>query len=151
MSPYLMSTSTLAALSDGDDAATHVSAMWRREHITVAQAEEAAVGPAPVDVFSGDAATIHAEVRQLRADLIATDINVMWDEKRGLSPGRSSPGTSRPGVTTAPSTGCAVWPWSTTPVTRSGRAWSTSWTASTACTPWPPDPTHHPDDDKDPP
>ncbi|WP_329217355.1 hypothetical protein [Streptomyces microflavus] len=87
MSPYLMSTSTLAALSDGDDAATHVSAMWRREHITVAQAEEAAVGPAPVDVFSGDAATIHAEVRQLRADLIATDINVMWDEKRGLSPG----------------------------------------------------------------
>ncbi|MEI5032440.1 hypothetical protein RB201_04365 [Streptomyces sp. S1A(2023)] len=87
MSPYLMSTSTLAALSDGDDAATSVSAMWRRENITVAQAEEAAAGPVPVDVFSGDAATVHAEVRQLRADLIATDINVMWDEKRGLSPG----------------------------------------------------------------
>ncbi|MFD3814988.1 hypothetical protein ACFWRZ_07970 [Streptomyces rubiginosohelvolus] len=86
MSPYLMSTSTLAALSDGDDAATSVSAMWRRENITVAQAEEAAAGPAP-DVFSGDAATVHAEVRELRAHLIATDINVMWDEKRGLSPG----------------------------------------------------------------
>ncbi|MFF0055649.1 hypothetical protein ACFYRI_14790 [Streptomyces microflavus] len=47
MSPYLMSTSTLAALSDGDDAATHVSAMWRRENITVAQAERAAVGADP--------------------------------------------------------------------------------------------------------
>lgn len=86
MSPYLMSTSTLAALSDGDDAVTSVSAMWRRENITVAQAEEAAAGPAP-DVFSGDAAAVHAEVRELRAHLIATDMGVMWDEKRGLSPG----------------------------------------------------------------
>lgn len=87
MSPYLMSTSSLAALSDADDAATNVSPMWRRENITVAQAEEAVVGPAPVDVFSGDAAMVHAEVRQLRAHLIATDMGVMWDEKRGLSPG----------------------------------------------------------------
>lgn len=86
MSPFLMSMSTLAALSDADDAATSVSAMWRRENITVAQAEEAAAGPAP-DVFSGDAAAVHAEVRELRAHLVATDINVMWDEKRGLAPG----------------------------------------------------------------
>ncbi|MEU3432338.1 hypothetical protein [Streptomyces sp. NPDC006863] len=81
-----MSTSTLADLSDADDAATSVSAMWRRENITVAQAEEAAAGPVP-GVFSGDAATVHAEVRELRAHLIATDMGVMWDERRGLSPG----------------------------------------------------------------
>lgn len=87
MSPYLMSAPRLDLLSDADDATVSVSAMWRRENITVAQAEEAAAGPAPVDVFSGDAATIHAEVRELRAHLIATDMGVMWDEKRGLSPG----------------------------------------------------------------
>lgn len=88
MSLHLMSAPRLDLLSDGDDAATHVSAMWRRENTTVAQAEEAAAGPAlAVDVFSGDAATIHAEVRELRAHLIATDMGVMWDEKRGLSSG----------------------------------------------------------------
>lgn len=65
MSPFLMSMSTLATLSDGDDAAAD---------------------PVP-DVFSGDAAAVHAEVRELRAYLIATDMGVMWDEKRGLSPG----------------------------------------------------------------
>ena len=86
MSPYLMSMSTLAALSDGDGAATDVTAMWRRQTTTVAQAEEAAAGPVP-DVFSGDAAPVHAEVRKLRPDLVATDMGVMWDERRGLSPG----------------------------------------------------------------
>ncbi|MDQ0792016.1 hypothetical protein [Streptomyces sp. B1I3] len=38
-------------------------------------------------LFSGDLATISAEVRQLRTELVATDINVMWDEKQGVAPG----------------------------------------------------------------
>lgn len=42
MSPYLMSTSALAALSDGDDASVSVLAAHRRAKTTVAQAEQAA-------------------------------------------------------------------------------------------------------------
>lgn len=42
MSPYLMSTSALASLSDADSAATSVLAAKRRSTITVAQAERAA-------------------------------------------------------------------------------------------------------------
>ncbi|WP_326739120.1 hypothetical protein [Streptomyces sp. NBC_01022] len=42
MSPYLMSTSSLAALSDADGATTNELAAYRRSTITVAQAEQAA-------------------------------------------------------------------------------------------------------------
>lgn len=42
MSPYLMTVSSLAALSDGDGATRSVLATRRRATITVAQAEQAA-------------------------------------------------------------------------------------------------------------
>ncbi|WP_405699113.1 hypothetical protein OG209_05325 [Streptomyces sp. NBC_01383] len=42
MSPYLLSTTALAALSDGDDATVSDLAARRRATITVAQAEQAA-------------------------------------------------------------------------------------------------------------
>lgn len=43
MSPYLMTASALAALSDGDDAATDELVARRRANTTVAQAQLAAV------------------------------------------------------------------------------------------------------------
>lgn len=44
MSPYLMTATDLAALSDGDDATVSDLATHRRARITVAQAEQAAAG-----------------------------------------------------------------------------------------------------------
>ncbi|MFB6873730.1 hypothetical protein [Streptomyces sp. NPDC056323] len=44
MSPYLMTATDLAALSDGDDATVSDLAARRRDRITVAQAEQAAAG-----------------------------------------------------------------------------------------------------------
>ncbi|MFD7616596.1 hypothetical protein [Streptomyces sp. NPDC059802] len=44
MSPYLMTAADLAFLSDGDDATVSDLAARRRARITVAQAEQAAVG-----------------------------------------------------------------------------------------------------------
>ncbi|MEW2070041.1 hypothetical protein [Streptomyces sp. NPDC007346] len=87
MSPYLMSAPRLDLLSDADDAAVSVSATWRRETTTVAQAERFASSLTAADVVSGDPAAVRSEVRQIRAHLVATDISVMWDEKRGLPPG----------------------------------------------------------------
>lgn len=87
MSPYLMSAPRLDLLSDGDDAATHVSAMWHRERITVAQAEEAAVGRlSAAEVLSGDLAAISGYTRNLRAQILTTDIRLARDEAEGLAP-----------------------------------------------------------------
>ncbi|MCX4863479.1 MULTISPECIES: hypothetical protein [unclassified Streptomyces] len=44
MSPYLMTATDLAALSDGDDATVSDLAARRRARVTVAQAEQAAAG-----------------------------------------------------------------------------------------------------------
>lgn len=44
MSPYLMTATDLAALSDGDDATVSDLAAHRRARITVAQAEQATAG-----------------------------------------------------------------------------------------------------------
>lgn len=89
------------------------------------------------DLFSGDLATVSAEIHNLRAALLTSDVQVTWEEAEGLAPGRSSPGMWRPAATTAPGTGCGVWPPSTTPGSRSGRVSWTSWMSWTACPPRP--------------
>ncbi|MGW9299626.1 hypothetical protein ACWHA3_02210 [Streptomyces cyaneofuscatus] len=87
MSPYLMSAPRLDLLSDADDAAKSVSAMWRRQNTTVAQAEEAAAGYLSVaEVLSGDLAMISGYTRGLRAEILTTDIRLAREEAEGLSP-----------------------------------------------------------------
>ncbi|MFE7485506.1 hypothetical protein [Streptomyces sp. NPDC057552] len=98
MSLYLMSTPRLDLLSDADDAAVSVSALWRRSTTTVAQAEEAARLADPDRL----AVSLLSEYRAAKADgdrdrmshvlLAATDLDRttpgaprLMDEIRGLS------------------------------------------------------------------
>ncbi|MBT2429429.1 hypothetical protein J7F02_28385 [Streptomyces sp. ISL-112] len=39
------------------------------------------------DLFSGGLATVSAEIRELRAALLTSDVQVTWEEAEGLSPG----------------------------------------------------------------
>ncbi|MFI7329327.1 hypothetical protein ACIBQ3_32410 [Streptomyces rubiginosohelvolus] len=39
------------------------------------------------DLFSGDLATVSAEIHNLRAALLTSDVQVTWEEAEGLSPG----------------------------------------------------------------
>ena len=39
------------------------------------------------DLFSGDLATVSAEIHNLRAALLTSDVEVTWEEAAGLSPG----------------------------------------------------------------
>ncbi|MFF3094179.1 hypothetical protein [Streptomyces cyaneofuscatus] len=97
MSPYLM-TPRLDLLSDADDAAKSVSAMWRRCTTTVAQAEEAAVVADPdrlaVSLLSeyraakavGDRDRMsHVLLAATDLDHAAPDAPRLMDEIRGLS------------------------------------------------------------------
>ncbi|MYR36336.1 hypothetical protein GTX14_04610 [Streptomyces sp. SID4944] len=98
MSPYLMSAPRLDLLSDADDAATSVSAVWRRANTTVAQAEEAAEGAdrdrLAVSLLSEyrDARSKNDRDRMSHVLLAATDLDHaspgwprLMDEIRGLN------------------------------------------------------------------
>lgn len=39
------------------------------------------------DLFSGDLASVSAEIHNLRAALLTSDVQVTWEEAEGLSPG----------------------------------------------------------------
>lgn len=39
------------------------------------------------DLFSGDLASVSAEIHNLRAALLTSDVEVTWEEAEGLSPG----------------------------------------------------------------
>ncbi|MFF8297724.1 hypothetical protein ACF07M_20320 [Streptomyces globisporus] len=39
------------------------------------------------DLFSGDLATVSAEIHNLRAALLTSDVQVTWEEAEGLLPG----------------------------------------------------------------
>ncbi|WP_405479909.1 hypothetical protein [Streptomyces anulatus] len=39
------------------------------------------------DLFSGDLATVSAEIHNLRAALLTSDVQVTWEEAEGLAPG----------------------------------------------------------------
>ncbi|MET9051213.1 hypothetical protein ABZW50_08675 [Streptomyces bacillaris] len=39
------------------------------------------------DLFSADLATVSAEIHNLRAALLTSDVQVTWEEAEGLSPG----------------------------------------------------------------
>lgn len=94
MSPYLLSTVGLAALSDGDDASTSVFGRWRRANTTVAEAEQAAADRLAVSLlheFRGAWSTGNTD-RMTDVILAAIDLDQsnpgsprLMDEIRGLS------------------------------------------------------------------
>ena len=94
MSPYLLSTVGLAALSDGDDASTSVIGRWRRANTTVAEAEQAAADRLAVSLlheFRG-AWSVGDTDRMTDVILAAVELDQtnpgaprLMDEIRGLS------------------------------------------------------------------
>ncbi|WP_406004407.1 hypothetical protein [Streptomyces sp. NBC_00987] len=98
MSPYLMTATDLAALSDGDDATVSDLAARRRARITVAQAEQITAGVdtdrlavAILDEFRaawsvGDRDRMsHVMLAAIELDQAAPDAPPLMDEIRGIN------------------------------------------------------------------
>ncbi|MGW2594795.1 hypothetical protein ACWCXC_31640 [Streptomyces sp. NPDC001515] len=94
MSPYLMSTSSLAALSDADSATVSDLAAKRRASITVAQVEEAATDQLAIALLNEFRGAWSAGNTDRMTDVILAAIDLdhtnpgaprLMDEIRGLS------------------------------------------------------------------